>query len=463
LGTQFRIEQGMEIERRARSLYPDGLLIDENDLETAHSKTTNALKDRKVSTIFGATFLVDGFVTKADVVQRAKGGWKLNEVKSSVTDKPELVDDLTYTVMVAERDGLSVAECSLLLISKEFRLGMENDRLFEMKDHTDEVRQKVSQFKTCWETVEKGTRAPTKPEPKPRFECKKCELLNQCIGVGVNHPIYELPRLSQKKYDQLVSNRIFRIEDIPDNFELTEIQAGVRESVKRNHHVIGAELRKCLGSPSWPLYYLDFETVAPALPLYPDVAPYEALPILYSVHRLDGPGQEVIHSDFLADPSHDARMELVGNLLQTLGDKGSIVVYGTFEKTMLSSLQNRFPSLSEKIGCLIGRLVNLERIVSTQFSHPDFHGATSMKKVLPSLVPEISYDSLEIKDGDSAMAAFAYLAQGRYTGEKAEEFKKHLRAYCCQDTLGLHKVHQRLVQLCDSTPLQKASHQTLLG
>jgi hypothetical protein len=196
------------------------------------------------------------------------------------------------------------------------------------------------------------------------------------------------------------------------------------------------------------VYYLDFETVAPALPLYPNIAPYEALPVQYSVHKCDRQTRNISHYDFLADSSKDSRNELVESLIQTLGETGNILVYGTIEKTILSKLQEIFPSYSDKLESLIGRLVNLERIVSTQFSHPDFHGSTSMKKVLPALVPEISYNSLEIKDGNSAMAAFAYLALGRYKGEKADEIRNHLKEYCAQDTLGLHKVHQRLEQLC---------------
>jgi hypothetical protein len=447
LGDVFRMEQGRDIEMRARNLYPGGLLIDDSDPESAHKKTISAIENRDVSEIFGATFLVDGFVTKADILQRVKGSWRLNEVKSSVADKPELVDDLAYTAMVAERGGLKISESTLILISKDFRLGMSNDRLFERKDHTDEVQERVALFKPYWDTVEEATRAPSKPNPKLRFTCKKCELFTQCIGAGIKNHIFEIPRLSQKKYDELAKRGIVSVKDIPDSFELTEIQSLVRECVKKNQPAIGPELMKFLGNLSWPVYYLDFETVATAVPLYPDIAPYEALPVQYSVHKCPGPGRNVEHYEFLSDPSRDCRKELAENLIETLGDASSIVVYGTIEKTMLSNLANACPAFSGEINSLIGRIVNLERIVSTGFSHPDFHGSTSMKKVLPALVPEISYDPLEIRDGNSATAAFAYLALGRYKGEKADEVKKNLKAYCAQDTLALYRVQQRLSEI----------------
>jgi CRISPR/Cas system-associated exonuclease Cas4 (RecB family) len=464
LGETFRMEQGRDIEMRARSLYPGGLLIEDANLELAHKKTISAIKNPEVSAVFGATFLVDCFVTKADILQRVKGGWRLNEVKSSVVDKPEFIDDMAYTTMVAEKGGLRISGTFLILISKDFRLGMDNDRLFAKIDHTDEVQGRVDLFKPYWETVEKITRAPKKPDAKLKFVCKKCELFGECLGAGIKNHIFDIPRLSEKKYDELTTRGIVRIEDIPDSFRLTERQAKVRECVKKNQPFVGPEFKKRLEDLSWPVYYLDFETVATAIPLYQDIAPYDKMPTQYSVHKCSAPGRDLEHYEFLADPSRDCRKEFGENLMETLGDSGSIVAYGNFEKTILSGLADTLPDFSSEMESLIDRMVNLEQIVSANFYHPDFHGSTSIKMVLPVLVSEMSYDSLEIKDGDSAMAAFAYLAIGKYKGEEAEEVKKNLKAYCAQDTLALYNVQQRLIQICGSKPEQQGSHhQASLG
>jgi hypothetical protein len=450
LGDTFRMEQGREIELRARELYPDGLLIDDADPETAQKKTSAAIQNGKVSSIFSGTFQVDGYVTRTDILQRVKGGWGLGEVKSSVTDKPELVDDLAYTTMVAKRAGLKVSGSSLILISKDFRQGMSNDHLFVKIDHTDDVNDRTPIFEQYWDTVEKSTGATSKPKPELRLTCKKCALFPECLGAGIDHHIFEIPRLSQKKYDELVKHGITKIEKIPDSIDLSDIQSRVRECVKTNRPVIGLELKKQLESLSWPIYYLDFETVSTAIPLYANVAPYETLPVLFSLHKCTQLGKNIEHYEFLADPSRDNRKELAEQLIQKLGDAGSVVVYGSFEKTILLKLAETFPALANKIELIVERIVNLERIISTSFTHPDFHGGTSMKTVLPALVPELSYDSLEIKDGNSALAAFAYLALGRYQGDRIEEVKKQLKDYCCQDTLALYNIHQRLMQFATS-------------
>jgi len=62
------------------------------------------------------------------------------------------------------------------------------------------------------------------------------------------------------------------------------------------------------------------------------------------------------------------------------------------------------------------------------------------------LVPDMSYDDLEIADGDSAMAAFAYLALGKYKNREAEIIKRNLLEYCKRDSLGMVKLHQQLVK-----------------
>ena len=53
-------------------------------------------------------------------------------------------------------------------------------------------------------------------------------------------------------------------------------------------------------------------------------------------------------------------------------------------------------------------------------------------------------NALNIGDGDSASATFAYMAMGRYGAHQIESLKKDLLAYCGQDTLAMVKLHERL-------------------
>jgi hypothetical protein len=441
LGERFRIEQGIEIGRRARSLYPGGKLTSLN-MEVALKETRQALADASVSAVFEGAFLADSFAARADMLVRTDEGWHLVEVKSSTNDREEFVDDMAYTSMVVGRCGLDIDRVSLLLVSRDYRLGMPDEKLFVEIDHTDEVLQRVEELKPLWREIEEITRAPEKPAPHLIYECRQCELFGECMGKDVVNHVFSLPRLNKVKFDELAALGIDHIEDIPDGFSLTEQQARVVNCVRRNEAFIGEGLRDELSAVTWPAYYLDFETVMTAVPLYPDIAPYTQIPTQYSIHRCPEMGVIDNHFEYLADPARDCREELARNLINHLGQEGSIIAYSSFERAIINSLARLLPDLADRLLWLTDRLVDLEAIVRRNYYHQGFCGSTSIKRVQPVLIPEMSYQGLGIADGDSASAAFAYMALGKDPDPGTT--KKNLLEYCKLDTLAMVRLHQRL-------------------
>ncbi len=445
-GDKFRIEQGLEIGRRARELYPEGILINEVDLTVVTNRTENLMEDAGVTVIFEGAFLTDSFAARADILKRTDNGWHLCEVKSSINDREEFIDDMAYTTMVLQRCGVTISGISLLLVSKDFRLGMDNKKLFTEIDHTEEVLAKVEEFKPSWEQVEKITRAPEKPEPVLIYECRGCDLFKDCLGKDTRNHIFEIPRLNQSRFSELTASGIFRIEDIPADFSLTENQARARDCVVSGQAFVGENLRIALESITFPAYYLDFETVMTVIPLYPDIAPYTQIPTQYSIHVCPDTNSVPEHREYLADPTRDCRRQLAEKLIRDIGKEGSIVAYSAFEKAVINSLVRWFPDLSKELNSLSERIVDLEAITRKNFYHPDFHGSTSIKRTLPVLVPEMSYNGMEISDGDSAMAAFACLALGKYEAGEAELIKRQLLKYCEQDTMAMVELHRKLLE-----------------
>ena len=446
-GDLFRLEQGLEIGKRARALYPDGVLVSDLNPVSAARITEGFIKGGGVPVIFEGAFLTDSYVARADILRRDENGWHLYEVKSGINDRDEFVDDMAYTAMVLDRCGLNISSVSLLLVSKDFRLGMPDEKLFTEIDHTEDVFARVEEFKPYWQQVEEATRAETKPEPCFIYECRQCEMFGECLGKGIENHIFQLPRLSQSRFGDLTESGITSIEDIPAEFSLTENQKRVRDCVVSGELFIGENLKQSLESISFPAYYLDFETVMTAIPLYPDIAPYTQIPTQYSIHRCSGMDDEPEHSEYIAsDPSRDCRQELAESLIRDLEEEGSILIYSVFEKAVINGLMALCPDLSEKLAALSARMVDLEAIIRKNFYHPDFHGSTSIKKVLPVLVPDMSYEGMPIADGDTAMVTFAYLAMDRYEAAEAEVIKRQLLEYCGLDTLAMVKLHRRLIE-----------------
>lgn len=445
---QFHMEEGRSVHRRAHELFLEGLVVKSPAVTSAVEATSEAVGNPAVKEIIEGAFAVGPYAVRPDALVRRGDGWQLIEVKASLNDKAEFIDDMACTAMVLRKAGLSIIEATLMLMSRDFRLGMETQDLFIEVDHTQVVLDRSAEFEERWDYVAEVTSSTAKPEARPRLDCKKCPVLRQCVVRGVENPIFDLPRLSKKRFDALRELGILRIEDIPDGFDLTDNQMRVLNGVQSGETNVYGDLRSELAAVSWPAYYLDFETMSTALPLYPGVAPYERMPVIFSVHVCSESGCVVDQHRFIGDPSKDSRRDLAESLAEALGEEGSIVVYSGFEKQVINSLIALFPDLTDVLSSLVERLFDLEGGIKRHLYHPGFHGRTAIKTTLPALVPDMSYEGLRFQDGGDAMAAFAYLATGRYADPKeADSVKNDLVEYCSQDTLAMVRLHQRLVDL----------------
>lgn len=349
---RFRMEQGIEVGRRARNPCPGGNLVREMDSDRAALKTRELLQDDSISIIFEGTFNYGNYVARADILKRLDDGWHILEVKSSVNDDEKHVDDLSYTVMVCQRAGLDIKRASLMLISKDYRLGMADSELFKEIDHTADAINRAGEFSAHFERMDKITGQASKPESEILFDCRKCGLFTECVGQGIKNHIFELPRLSQGKFDTLKDMGIFSIADIPKGFGLTTNQRKVYSGVITNAPILSDDFNDLVNSVHWPAFYLDFETAMTAIPLYPEIAPFTQIPTQYSIDKCSDFGKVEKHFEYLADPSRDCRKELALNLIEYLEGSGSIVAYSSFEKTTIKGLIGLFPDLEHELSAL---------------------------------------------------------------------------------------------------------------
>lgn len=452
-GQLLRMEEGMEVGRRARRLWPDGVHIRRSHSNSL-DETKRLMADPSRKVIFEAAFLTDGFAARPDVLERdGAEAWRLIEVKSSLHDdakvKAELIDDIAYTAMVLLRCGIKITTAELLLMNRDYRLGQPNESLFIRSNHTEAVLERAREFNELWKTARSAVLSEQCPKPKLILDCRSCDYFaERCLGRGVVHSILELPRLNEKKFSQLVAQNIMTISEIPQAFELTPPQLRFANTVRQGGAVCNdAALRNALEEFRWPAHYLDFETLNTALPRWPDVAPYEQVPTQYSIHLCRAPGEITTHREYLADHRRDCQRELAENLLRDLEGDGSIVCYSSFEKTRLTALTKKFPDLSSPLEACISRLFDLEVLFKDAYYHPDFCGRTSIKVTFPVLVKDMSYEGLAIADGESAIAAFALLTSGLCTPGEVERIRNDLLAYCKQDTLAMVRLHEKLCEM----------------
>ena len=234
------------------------------------------------------------------------------------------------------------------------------------------------------------------------------------------------------------------IHDIPDDFELTEIQRRAATCVQTGEPWYSPELGEVLSGLKYPLYFLDFETVNRAIPRFSGMRPYDQLPFQWSVHVVTKPDATPEHHEFLATNTNDPRCDFITSLCSVLGKSGSIVVYSAFESQRLSELAAWLPEFACRIKQIQRRLWDLLPVVRNHVYHPKFAGSFSIKNVLPALVPGMTYDNMWVADGTDAGMAWESLVRGSLDQSECDRIRKALLDYCGQDTLAMVRLLDKL-------------------
>jgi hypothetical protein len=235
------------------------------------------------------------------------------------------------------------------------------------------------------------------------------------------------------------------ILDIPADFPLNERQRRAAMCVQTGKPWFSTELGKELGSLKYPLYFMDFETVNPAIPRFAGMRSYDQIPFQWSVHVLREPGTQLEHFEFLDIDTNDPRRSFITSLCTALGEKGNIVVYNaTFESQRLSELANWLPEFAGRIKKIQRRLWDLLPVVRNRVYHPAFAGSYSLKSLLPALAPEMTYEGMAVANGQDAGLAWESLVNGGLDQSERERTRRALLEYCGQDTRALVKLLEEL-------------------
>lgn len=289
---------------------------------------------------------------------------------------------------------------------------------------------------------------PTAPDIAPGRHCADpvtCEFYDRCNPLRPDDHVGFLPRLHASAMEELDAMGVQSIKDIPDDFELTEIQRRAAACVKTGNTWFSPELPAELAKLEYPLYFLDFETVNPAIPRFAGMHPYDHLPFQFSLHIEREPGAEPEHHEFLADDRTDLRSKFIASLCDVVGERGSIVVYNQqFESARLSDLASWFPEFCDRIKNIQSRLWDLLPIIRNHVYHPAFAGSYSLKAVLPALVPEMTYEGMTVADGVDAGRAWESLIRAGGNPEERNRLRSALLVYCEQDTFALLRLLDKL-------------------
>jgi hypothetical protein len=450
---QAIFDTGHQVGRLATRLYPGGVLIEEDHLhhEEAVLKTLDAMANPDISAIYEAAFIYDDIRIRVDILQRLKNRkWNLIEVKSSTSAKDVHIPDVAVQYYVLKGAGLNINKAFLMHLNNQYVYnGRELDlnALFSLSDLTDQaVSMQASIVKEIAGLKEmlSGT-AP--PEISPSRHCSTpygCVFFEHCTKDMPEYWVFNLRGITQGKLNDLAAMGINDIKDIPDTFHLSGIQEQIRDCVINNEDYISPDLRPELEEVEYPVHFLDFETVGPAVPRYGGTRPYQTIPFQWSDHILHEDGS-IEHKEYLCEKDMDPREEFSRGLIRALGKKGTIFIYTNYETGIIKGLAEQYPQYSDKLNNITERLRDLCGIIKKYYYHPDFQGSFSLKAVLPAIIPEMSYEDLEIQEGNMASLEYLRMIDPSTSADEKERIRTNLLTYCGQDTLAMLRIREELL------------------
>lgn len=208
------------------------------------------------------------------------------------------------------------------------------------------------------------------------------------------------------------------------------------------------EVSKFLETLSYPLYFLDFETFNPAIPLYDESSPYQQIVFQYSLHYIEKDGGELKHKECLAYPGTDPRRQIAEQLCKDIPLDVCTTAYNMgFEKGKIRDLAVLYPDLHDHLMNIHDNIKDIMIPFQKRWYYTkEMQGSYSIKYVLPALFPDdpsLNYHNLEgVHNGGEASNTF--LAMQKMDKEELEKWREHLLRYCELDTFAMVKVLEKL-------------------
>ena len=442
---QARFATGTYVGELAQQLYPDGVLIDGNDLGQAVIDTKAILAGKK-RTIFEATFQADGLLIRADLLLPSQEGYRMVEVKSSTSVKDYYLTDAAIQSWVAQQAELSLTSVEIAHIDNSFVYagGGDYQGLFYYADVSEQISGMKDEVPD-WINAARETLSGDEPCITTGNQCNEpfaCPFIGYCspaIESTDGYPPEVLP------YGKALAATL-RAEGYADLREVPEERIEdwkhqrVWRATKSGQAELNPEAGRIIAALPYPRYYIDFETINPAVPVWAGTRPYMQVPFQWSCHIETAKGV-MTHCAYLADGQSDPRRPFAMSLVDAVGMSGPVFVYNApFERSRMQELAEYYPDLAPALEAAIDRIVDLLPIAREHYYHPDMRGSWSIKAVLPTIAPDLAYDNLEVANGGMAQDAFTEIIHPYTLPERRQQLRDALLLYCERDTVAMVRI-----------------------
>jgi len=446
--TEAAFALGHQVGERAVQLYgrDGGTYIEYNGgrFAGALSQTADLMSSMFRIPVFEATLQYEGVLVREDVLLPVSEGgndsWRVIEVKASTRLKPEYVHDCAVQAWVHLGAGHPLAGISLAHIDNQFVYPGDGDYqgLFIEHDLTEQVFELLPAVPVWVEAAREAVAGPM-PEVPVGQHCTspyECPFIEYCWPNDTRYPIAGLGG-GKKKLGLWVMDGYCDICDVPSSEISGETQLRIHRVTLEGVPELLPGAKAFVESLAYPRFYLDFETIAPAIPRWPGTRPYQVLPFQWSCHIERAPGV-MEHAEFLDLSGAPPMRALAEHMIEDLESSGPVLMYTSYERGVIESLAGMFPDLADALQAMLVRLVDLHPATRANYYHPDMLGSWSIKAVLPTIAPDMDYAKLEgIQEGVGASEAYLEAIDPNTSEERKEEIRKELLLYCKHDTAAM--------------------------
>lgn len=456
---QARFDEGNAFEPFAEALFRDIVRLGFDDFgsyRTLPERTRGAWRDGARSVAQGR-YEAGPLTCISDVVSREGDGFVLTEIKSGTSAKPEHVFDLAFQRIVLEEAGYPVLRCAVAHVNRDYvRDGAIDPRgLVAVTDITDEVAAQIASTRARIDEVLRVIASRSMPDPAP--ERARLKSYDEWLAIREKlqpalpaDSIHRLPFMSAEKATALVEAGITTIDAVADPSALSKstqryLDARARGARQVDHAALG----RFLDTIAHPVAYFDYETTQSLLPPWDGVRPYQQVPFQYSLHIQQEPGGTVEHREYLHRGDDNPMPALLERLAADLGDVGSVLVwYAPFETARNAEMAALYPEHAAFLEAVNSRVIDLMTpFADGTITDPAFRGSASIKKVLPALLPELSYEDLGIREGESAARLWKEVTLTDPQHPDREKVHADLVAYCARDTWAMVAIHQAVLEM----------------
>lgn len=466
---ESKLDAGNEIGDLAMGLFGDFVEVTAYredgrlDLTEMISRTAE-LVNKGQQVICEASFSFGGSYCAVDILKREGGGYAIYEVKSSSKPSHIYSVDVAYQKYVLENCGIKVTGTYLVLINSDYVFDgtLRLSELFRIVDISRSVEAElpfVAQNVSLANSILKEESEPAIDISESCEEPYKCPFFEHCTSHLPNPSVFDLYGIGFGFTKKLAYYRdgICSFEELSGD---KKIMKNHIRSMQITHALSDLDdyidkdgIKEFLDRLSYPIYFLDFETMQQTVPEFVGSRPGMHIPFQYSLHYIEREGGELLHREFLAESGEDPRRAIAERLCLDIPMNVSVIAYNkSFECSRLAELAELFPDLSEHLLNIAEHVEDLyEPFRKGYYYNRRMGNSFSIKSVLPAIFPDdpaLDYHNLEgVHNGSEAMTVFPSIKN--MSPEDKARARANLLKYCELDTYATVKLWEELKRVTE--------------